>query len=569
MTKAHPSLIAQARGLAPVDLLLRDCQVINVLSGEIHHAHVAVSDGVIIGFGDYAARTVVQARGRYLCPGLIEGHIHIESTMLDPVRFARAVAAHGTAVVVCDPHEIANVLGLSGIKWLLDITANLPVEIYCMMPSCVPATHLETAGATIQAEDIAFMLRTYPSRILGLAEMMNYPGVLSEDPSVMAKLRVAPGRPIDGHAPGLTGHDLQAYILAGPASDHESCHLAEAREKLRSGMHLMIREGSSEKNLHDLVPLVQEYNSQNCSLVTDDRHCDDLLRYGHLDYTVRLAIAQGIPPLRAIQMASINTARYFGLHRRGAIAPGFRADFMLLDDLEELSIAEVYLAGQPTKAHSWAAGPSIHTVTKSVHIAMDPPVSLQIPAPAGPVRVIQVVPGQIVTESVELLPTVEHGRIVADPKRDIAKLAVLERHHGSGHIGLGLVRGLGLQRGALASTVAHDSHNLIVAGVNDQDMLTAVQALVASGGGLVCVCAGQICAQLPLPIAGLMSDQEPELVAQALDHLNAAARTLGCPESINPFMLLSFLALPVIPRLRLTDLGLVDVQEFSLVPLGA
>ncbi|NLY41658.1 MAG: adenine deaminase [Desulfovibrionales bacterium] len=569
MTRSRPSLIAQARGLAPVDMLIQDCQVINVLSGEIHHAHVAVSDGVIIGFGDYAARTVVQARGHYLCPGLIEGHIHIESTMLDPVRFARTVAAHGTAVVVCDPHEIANVLGLSGIKWLLDVTTNLPVEIYCMMPSCVPATHLETAGAALDAGDIDHMLATYLRRILGLAEMMNYPGVLSEDPDVMAKLQAAAGYPRDGHAPGLSGHDLSAYILAGPASDHESCHLDEAREKLRKGMHLMIREGSSAKNLRDLVPLVQDYNSQNCSLVTDDRHCDDLVRHGHLDYTVRLAIRHGISPLRAIQMASINTARYVGLRRRGAIAPGFRADFMLLDDLEELSIAEVYLAGQPIDAHSWAAGPSAHTVTKSVHIAPDPPPSLTIPAHEGPVRVIQVVPGQIVTESVELLPTVEHGHIVADPRRDIAKLAVLERHHGSGHIGLGLVRGLGLQRGALASTVAHDSHNLIVAGVNDQDMLAAVQALVASGGGLVCVCAGQICAQLPLPVAGLMSDQEPAQVTLALDQLNAAARTLGCPESINPFMLLSFLALPVIPRLRLTDLGLVDVQDFCLVSLGA
>ena len=561
-------LIRAARGEEPADLLVRNCMLVNVLSGEIHPANVAVKDGVVIGCGDYAAREVVEAQGRYLCPGLVEGHIHIESTLLDPVRFARVAATHGTAVVVCDPHELANVLGLAGIEWLLDTTRDLPLEIYCMMPSCVPATHLETAGAEVSAEDIRAMLAKHPRRILGLAEMMNYPGVLFQDPAVLAKIEAAGRHPVDGHAPGLGGKDLNAYVLAGPGSDHESCHLDEAREKLRAGVHLMIREGSSEKNLADLLPVVSAFNSQNCSLVTDDRHCDDLLRQGHLDYTVRQAISLGLDPLRAIQMASINTARYFGLRRRGAIAPGYRADFLLLDDLASFTIADVFLAGRRIAPQSWKPASTIHAVTKSVHLA--PTLNLDIPAPqnGARVRVIRTVPGQIVTEMDLVQPRLEHGLVQADPDADVAKLAVFERHHGSGDTGLGLVRGLGLKRGALASTVGHDSHNLVVAGVNDADMLVAARALAECGGGFVCTCDGQVTALVPLPLAGLMSDQEPEVVMAELDRLNEAARDLGCPAAINPFMQVSFLSLPVIPRLRLTDKGLVDVDAFSLVPLA-
>jgi len=562
-------LLPAARGEAPVDLLVRNCQVVNVLSGEIHPGSVGVKDGIIVGFGEYDALETVDAGGRYLCPGLVEGHIHIESTLLDPVRFARVAAAHGTAVTVCDPHELANVLGLAGIKWLLDSTWGLPLEIYCMMPSCVPATHLETSGAVITALDIKAMLEEFPDRILGLAEMMNYPGVLFQDPQVMAKLDAAGDRPIDGHAPGLSGFDLNAYILAGPGSDHEACHLEEAREKLRGGMHVMIREGSSEKNLFDLLPLINEFNSQNCSLVTDDRHCDDLLREGHLDHTIRLAVQRGLSPLRAIQMASINTARYFGLRHRGAIAPGYRADFLLLDDLKSFAISEVYLAGRPIDPQSWEPAPSPHAVTKSVHTGALAPSCLDVPAPVAgkKARVIRTIPGQIVTEMDLVEPKVEDGLLCADPEADVAKLAVFERHRGSGHVGLGLVRGLGLRRGALASTVAHDSHNLIVAGVSDADMLLAARTLAECGGGFVCVCEGQVLEVLPLPLAGLMSDQEPETVAAGLDRLNAAARSLGCAENINPFMQLSFLSLPVIPKLRLTDKGLVDVETFALVSL--
>lgn len=562
------ALIRAARGQEPADLLVRDCKLVNVLSGEIHSANVAVKNGIVLGCGDYAAHEVIDARGRYLCPGLVEGHIHVESTLLDPVRFARVAAAHGTAVVVCDPHELANVLGLAGIEWLLDITRDLPLEMYCMMPSCVPATHLETSGAVISAEDIRTMLARHPRRILGLAEMMNYPGVLFQDPAVLAKIEAAGLRPVDGHAPGLGGKDLNAYVLAGPASDHESCHLEEAREKLRAGVHLMIREGSSEKNLVDLLPVVSDFNSQNCSLVTDDRHCDDLLRQGHLDHTVRLAMSRGLAPVRAIQMASINTARYFGLHRRGAVAPGYRADFLLLDDLTSFAISDVFLAGRRVAAQDWAPAPTAHRVTASVHLAAA--LDLDIPAPqsGARVRVIRTVPGQIVTEMDLVAPRVDGGLVQADPGADVAKLAVFERHHATGNTGLGLVRGLGLKRGALASTVGHDSHNLIVAGVDDGDMRAAARALAECGGGFACACDGRVTALVPLPLAGLMSDREPEDVVAALDGLNAAARELGCPAEINPFMQLSFLSLPVIPRLRLTDKGVVDVDAFAVVPLA-
>lgn len=411
------------------------------------------------------------------------------------------------------------------------------------------------------------MLEDFSERMPGLAEMMNYPGVLFQDPQVLAKLVAAGGRPIDGHAPGLTGLDLNAYILAGPASDHEAVHVAEAREKLRKGMHVMIREGSSEKNLADLLPLVGDFNSQNFSLVTDDRHCDDLLRFGHLDHTVRLAVSLGLPPLRAIQMASVNTARHFGLRRRGAVAPGYRADFILLDDLDTFAISSVFLRGRRIEDQQWEPAPTKLKTTGSVRLGELSPTCLDIRATGGRVRVIRTVQGQIVTEMDLVEPKVVDGLVCADPDADVAKLAVFERHHGSGAVGLGLVRGLGLRRGALAGTVAHDSHNLIAAGASDEDMLLAVRTLARCGGGYVCVEGGRVLELLPLPVAGLMSDGEPEDVARGLDRLNAAARSLGCPEDINPFMQLSFLSLPVIPRLRLTDKGLVDVASFDFVSL--
>ncbi len=566
--KRH-TLIKAASGKETIDLLVRGGLLVNTLSGEIYQEDIAIHDGMVIGLGpEYRAETVLDATGKYVCPALVEGHIHIESTLLAPAEFARVAAGHGTGAVVCDPHEIANVHGAAGVRYMLDATAPLPLAIYCMAPSCVPATHLEHAGGKLSDFDIASLFAEYPDRIPGLAEMMNFPGVLFEDPSVLAKLEVAGTRPIDGHAPGLSGQALNAYILAGPGSDHESCTTEEAREKLRKGMHLMTREGSSEKNLRDLVPVLNEFNGQNVSLVTDDRHADDLVEYGHLDYTVRLAVEQGVSPIRAIQMASINTARHFNLQGHGALAPGYRADFILLDALDPFIISETYLGGRNVQELVFTAGEADIPVN-SVRLAHMTEADFEVPARTGDIRVIDIIPEQIVTKAVTLTPTVRKGRVVADGDRDLAKLAVLDRHHGRSLQAVGFVRGLGLRRGAIAGTVAHDSHNLVLAGMSDRDMVVAAKEIHAMGGGLVAVYDGHILARLPLVIGGLMSEEPVDAVLTHLKALHVATQNLGCSDTLNPFMILSFLSLPVIPERRLTDMGLVDVSLFDFVSLWA
>ena len=555
-----------ARGRMEADLLFKNVQLVNVLSGEIHPADVAVAAGVFLGFGDYPAKKVIAGGGRFLVPGLIEGHIHIESSQILPAEFARIAAAHGTAAVVADPHEIANVMGVAGVEFMLAATAGLPLSFFFMVPSCVPATAMETAGALLDAAAVTGLLQKYPERLLGLAEVMNFPGVINREPQTMAKIATArnQGRVIDGHAPQLSGLDLNAYIMAGPKSDHEATTVAEAREKLRRGMHLMLREGSREHNLQDLLPLINHHNSHNCSLVSDDRHAYDLFHKGHLDYSIRKAIAGGIAPLTALQMASINTARYFGLAGRGAIAPGFRADCLLLDDLESFTIAEVFLAGKPFAEVDFAA-PQVPLPRNTVSVAKLTRESFQVGADGTEIKVIGLIAGQLVTEKIILPAKIINGFAVADAERDLAKLAVIERHHGSGRMGLGFVQGFGLKRGALASTVAHDSHNLIVAGMNDADMLLAAQVVKDMGGGLAVVDDGTVLGRLPLPVAGLMSGEKAETTAAALTSLQARALSLGTVA--DPFMTLSFLALPVIPSLKLTDRGLVDVDEFSLTDL--
>ena len=553
-----------ARGCGEADLLLRNVRLVNVLSGEIHSADVAIADGLFLGFGDYAAKEVVECEGRYLVPGLIEGHIHIESSQILPSEFARLVAACGTAAVVADPHEIANVMGVEGVEFMLAASSGLPVSFFFMIPSCVPATTMETAGAVIDAVAVAALLKKHPDRLLGLAEVMNFPGVINRDPETMAKIAAAEGKNIDGHAPQLSGLDLNSYIMAGPASDHEATTLDEAREKLRLGMHLMLREGSREHNLDDLLPVINRYNSANCSLVSDDRHVIDLLHKGHLDYSIRKAIAGGISPLNAIQMATINPARYFGLKRRGAVAPGYRADCLLLDDLESFTINQVFLGGQPFNEEDFIA-PSLPLPGNTVSVAKLSEKSFAIPVAGGKIKVIGIVPGQLVTREIVVTPKTCRGLVVADPDRDLAKLAVIERHHGSGRIGLGFVQGLGLESGALAGTIAHDSHNLIVVGISDADMLLAARVVKEMGGGLAVVANGRILGRLPLPVAGLMSVEKAETTAVALETLQDQAALLGAAK--DPFMILSFLALPVIPSLKLSDRGLVDVDKFSLTDL--
>ena len=557
-------LLDQAAGRRPADLLLRQVRLVNVLSGEIYPADVAIGDGIFLGCGDYPARREIDCAGRWLVPGLIEGHIHIESTLLLPAEFARLAASRGTCAVVADPHEIGNVMGVAGVEFMLAASAGLPVSFYFMVPSCVPATGMETSGAKIDAAAIADLLKRYPERLPGLAEMMNFPGVVGGDAEVLAKLLAARGRVIDGHAPQLSGFGLNAYVAAGPGSDHEATTLAEAREKLRAGMHLMLREGSREHNLDDLLPVVNPGNAGNCSLVSDDRHVIDLLEKGHLDYSLRKAMAAGIEPLRALQMVTINPARYFGLQGRGAIAPGYRADAVLLDDLETFAIDRVFLAGRPLAECDFSVS-TLELPPSSMKIAALEEASFRIPAGRGRLQVIGLVPGQLVTRKLLLPPRIEREEAVADPGRDLVKLAVIERHRGSGRVGLGFVQGLGLERGALAGSVAHDSHNLIVAGVDDHDMLLAARAVAELGGGFAVAAAGLVLGRLPLPVAGLMSPMPAAEIAGQLRELQSQALALGAVS--NPFMALSFLALPVIPALKLTDRGLVDVEAFSLTGL--
>jgi adenine deaminase len=590
--------INRAKGQEKVDLLVTNANIVNVFSGEIHQADVAIADGIFVGFtteGDeaYNTKNLYDAQGRYMCPGLIDGHIHLESTFLSPREFCNVVAPHGTSAVICDPHEIANVLGLKGINYLLQESVRLPVRIYFMMPSCVPATHMETSGADILDKDISEYIDRYPDLVIGLAEMMNYPGVINEDKRVLSKLIAVGSRPKDGHAPLLSGKSLDAYIIAGIGSDHECTNLKEATEKLRMGMHIMIRQGTHEKNLQDLVPLINEFNSFSISLVSDDRDPIDLKENGHLDYLVRTAISFGLPPIRAIQMASINTARYFGLNNIGAIAPGFKADFILLEDLESFKISEVFLGGKRIENRDINSINTINNGTASalpidntyylspilqntIHIKSisDSNIFLIPPpnsgSPSSCIQVIGVIPGQIITQKRIIPPTLdEKYGAVADAQRDLAKLAVIERHHETGNIGLGFVQGLGLERGAIASSVAHDSHNIVVAGMNDDDMLTAVRHISSIGGGLSVAENGHVTAALALPIAGLMSNQPIESVISNLKALNQACLKLGNNVIKDPFMLLSFLSLSVIPSLKLTDKGLVDVDKFQFTSLWA
>ena len=459
-------------------------------------------------------------------------------------------------------------LGLAGIEYMLACSRDLPVSCYFMMPSCVPATAMGTSGARLEAEDVAAMLARHPDRMPGLGEVMNFPGVIGGEEAVLRKLRAARGRALDGHAPGLSGRALDAYCLAGPASDHESTTLEEAREKLRRGMHLMIRQGSTEHNLAALISLVTAENAHNISLVSDDRDPVDLAREGHMNTLVRQAMAHGVPPLRAVAMASINPARHFGLPRRGAVAPGYRADFLLLDDLERFAIDTVFLAGKPLG--DWVfADRSCLTPPRAMRVAGEVTAArLRLPARSGRIRVIGVVPGQIVTESLVMEARLADGLAVADPDRDLAKLAVIERHRATGNLGLGFVRGLGIRAGAMAGTVAHDCHNIIVAGVDDADMALAARTLMLSGGGFAVVRDGHVLARVDLAVAGLMSDAPLETVIRDLEALGRAYRTIsGLPDGTeaHPFMAMSFLSLEVVERLKLTDKGLVDVTTFAPV----
>lgn len=562
-------LIPVARGDLPADLVLRNTRLVNVFSGEVHPADVAIYAGRIVGIGDYAGEEEIDLEERFLCPGFIDGHVHLESAMVHPAEFARAVVPRGTTTVIADPHEIANVLGLEGVHYMLEATADLPLSVYLMAPSCVPATPLETSGAELGAQALASLLRE--ERVLGVAEMMNYPGVVYEDPAVWEKIRVAQDRPLDGHAPGLSGKGLCAYIAAGIDSDHECTTLQEALEKLRLGMTIMIREGSSARNLEELLPLVMPGNSSSCIFVTDDRHPADLLAEGHLDTILRRARPQELlPPVTLVQMVTLNTARYFRLWDLGGIAPGYRADLVVLEDLDTFAVHMVFKDGRLVAQEGALLEETLPAQRplppSSFHLPDLTVEDLAIPAEGERVRVIGVVPGQIVTQSLVEPAKIEEGLAVADPTRDLLKIAVVERHRGTGNIGRGFVQGFGLKRGAIASSVAHDSHNIVVIGCSDGAMVRAVQEVVSMGGGQVVVAGDQVLAAVPLPIAGLMSDRPLEEVREGVAALNSTAQGLGCPLEA-PLMTMAFMALVVIPELKLSDRGLVDVEAFDLVPL--
>lgn len=574
MNRITPHLLAVARGDAPADLLISGGSVFNVFTGEIHHAKVAIAEGRIAGIGDYApGAETIDARGLIVCPGLLDAHMHVESTMMPPSRFIPLALARGTVGAVFDPHEIANVLGVPGIRYLMDDAAAWPFCAMWALSSCVPSSSLETAGATIEAADLTPLFDA--PGVVALAEMMNYPGVVAGDPGILAKLNLAHarGRIIDGHAPGLSGGTLNAYIAAGITSDHECITLEEAREKLRLGMTIFIREGSAARNLEALLPLVTAETKHLFCFCTDDRHPADLASEGHIDHVIRKAIRLGLPPAWALAMGSLHTARHYGVRDLGAVAPGYRACLILIEAASGCAPRLVLHDGRIVARDGEYTGPTPVPISPPSGVVRLPQAmdagSFRIPAPDAPfIRVIEMRPDQIVTGELRLTPRMENGACLADPGRDILKLAVIERHRGTGRIGLGFVRGFGFTRGAIASTVGHDSHNLAVVGTNDEDMSAAAKALAAAGGGQCVVAESNVLAMLRLPIAGLMSGSSAdELIADQRTLLDAAA-AIGCPHA-DPFMPLSFLVLPVIPTLKLTDLGLIDVRSFSVVGLGA
>ncbi|WP_195573818.1 adenine deaminase [Paenibacillus sp. 1001270B_150601_E10] len=564
------------------ELVIRNAKIVDVFNLEILSGDVAITDGRIVGIGSYEGEQIIDAGGKYLAPAFIDAHVHIESSMVTPAEFARAVLPHGVTTVITDPHEIANVSGERGIQYMLDASEELPLDVRVMLPSCVPATPFEHAGAVLGADKLK-PFYNHP-RVLGLAEVMDYPSVANGEDDMMNKLVDASlhrGQ-IDGHGAGLDGEAINVYRTAGIVTDHECVNAEEAKERLRRGMYLMLREGSVAKDVKALLPAVTPHNARRCMFCTDDKHLDELLDEGSVDHNVRLAVAEGLDPLMAIQMASLNAAECFGMKHKGAVAPGYDADLLLLDDLEQLHVRQVYRLGELIAEDGKYVGPELHIVAppkellQSVVLPHLEASDLHIPLKGehrgnGIVEacchVIGIIPNSLITKHQLEWVQVEHERFVPSLSSDLLKMAVLERHHHTNHIGLGIVHGFGMKRGAIASTVAHDSHNLVVAGTNDEDMLVAIEALKQSGGGLAIACGGKLLATVNLTISGLLSAERYERVLEQLDKLHQALKEIGVSEAFHPFVTLSFLCLPVIPELKLTDMGLFDFSTFSHIPL--
>jgi adenine deaminase len=555
--------LAVARGDELADVVIEGGKVFSVFTREWLETEVAICDGYVAGLGSYAGKEVVHAGGKYVVPGLIDAHMHLETVKLLVDEFARLVLPMGTTTVVADPHEIANVLGTDGIHWLADVADEVPLDIFFMASSCVPASRFESPRRSFTLGDLQGLLRR--RRVIGLAEMMNYPGVVAGDPHELGKLELESSH-VDGHAPGLLGPGLQAYAAAGIRSDHECYTAEEGRQRLRAGMWVLIREATAARNLEALAPLVEEFGPHRLALCSDDREPEHIAEDGHMNDVVRRAVELGVSPEDALMMATLNPALWHGLREFGAVAPGYAADLLLLPDLESFEPDAVLKRGAPVEDYPSPAVPE--WVRNTVRVAPTASNDFAIPWEGGVARVIGLIEGQIVTDELREEPKVDGGFAVADPERDLLKIAVVERHLGTGRVGLGLVKGFGLKRGAIATSLSHDAHNIVVIGADDGDMARAVQRLAETGGGLVVIADRGVKAELPLPVAGILSDAPFEEVVELSDACLAAARELGC-EFPAPFQTLSFLALSVIPKLKITDRGLIDVEAFDLVPLGA
>ena len=568
------NIINVARGIEKADLVIKNANIVNVLSEEIHKGDIAISNGIIAGIGEnYSGEKEIDIKGAYVTPSFIDGHVHLESSMLLPGEFAKIVVPAGTTTVIIDPHEISNVLGLHGISFMHEAVKNLPIDVYTMLPSCVPATPFETSGFDLNSYDLSLLIDK--PWVLGIAEMMNFPGVLNLDKNVISKLELAKSmnKCIDGHAPYLHGKDLCAYIASGVKSDHECTTPEEAEEKLRLGMYIMIREGTAAKDLEALIPVLKTCNTRKCIFVTDDRHPADLKE--HINGMVRRAVKAGVNPIKAVQVASLNTAEYFGLKNLGAVAPGYKADMLILPDLEsfkpDIVIKNGNIIAQNGELTVSIPDTEAFSMRGSVNVRWITPEDFRINSNGAKngtakVRALEVIPNQLITKAVISEVKIQDGNAVSNIENNTLKICVIERHRATGNIGKGFVKGFNLKCGAIASTVAHDSHNMIVIGTNDYDMYTAAVALIKCQGGKVVVRDGEIISELPLPIAGLMSDRNFDFVVQKCNELNKAAHSIGCTLE-DPFMTMGFLSLPVIPELKVTDKGVFDTNKLDFVDI--
>ena len=562
--------IDTAMGRQEADLVLKGGNVFNVFLKTWEVADVAISGSKIVGIGQYKGRQEIDVTGLYLTPGLMDAHVHFESSMLSPREMVKVLLLNGVTGAITDPHEITNVLGEKGLRFMLDETANIPFSAYLMIPSCVPATDMDTSGARITPEDMEHIRKLSP-RILGLAEMMNFPGILGKQQNEMNKMKLFYNQKVDGHAPGLSGKELNAYVASGITTEHECVTPAEAWEKVRRGMYVFMREGSAAHNLVDLLPLLKKPGNRRLCLCTDDRHADDLIEQGSINYLLEIGVAQGYDPEDLIPMATLNIAECYGLKHVGALAPGYVADIAVFENLQSFQPVHVIKGGvQVVKNRKllWKSDPVLEPPGQSMNMRPATVEDFRIPAKKNKkLRVIGISQTQLLTSELHLAPTVQNGEAVSDTGRDILKMAVFERHHNTGNIGIGFAFGFGLKKGAIATTVGHDSHNLSVVGTNDEDMAVAVNRLREIGGGLIVVSDGEVRATVLLAIAGLMSDRDAMAVNSQIKQLNFWLKELGVPEEYSTFMILAFTSLPVIPELRLTDRGLVDVVHFEHVDL--